>query len=369
MSTNEETIQRRYQAIIDQEDDCTLGISKLEGLVELTGVEPSDELLKRVYLTALEEPLSEVDGANLVKFSKRHNISGLISEEDVQDIYGRFLEEGSIHCVEDVAKISGIVPEFDEEQVQRAYVKSFQQGFYTGHILSFQRFSGIEPRIPEHLIQVRYSEYFSKGFSQRYPLSVLRELKELTGVVPVFDPVEVQDRFRTLLEARRFGEAIELKGILDVEFPTEVISDLYSSMVENGLFGLVYDLERATGISPNRRLMEDKYRTLLNEGDFGVARSLKSDFGVNLKLNDAEVQKLYSGFPKNLNFYGTRADLYNVKELAELTGISPNDDNVQRWYVSLIENGDFEVVSELQKLTGIEPSEEVLRSLEDHLRS
>ena len=362
MVSNEKAIQRKYGAIIDQEDDCASGISKLEGLIELTGIEPSDELLKGTYLTALEKFLTVVERADLSRFSKRHNISRLISEGEIQDIYGRFLEEGSIHRVEDIVEITGVVPEFDEEQVQRAYTKSFQQEVCAGHILRFQRFSGIKPRIPEHLVQEKYREYFSKGFSQRYPLSALRELKEVTGVVPVFDPVEVQDRFRTLLETRRFGEAIELKGILDVEFPTEVISDLYSSMVENGLFGLVYDLERATGISPDRKLMEDKYRTLLDESDFGVARSLKEDFGVNLKLDDTEVQRMYSGFSGD--FY-----LYEVKELTELTGISPNEDNVQRWYVHLIESGDFEKVSELQRLTGIKPSEEVLRSLGDYLRS
>ena len=350
--TQEGKIQRRYEAIIDQEHGCDTCIPKLEGLVQLTGIRPSDELLRKIYLTSLEERSTVVGREKLKNFSKKYGLAELVTEGEIQGIYGRFLDEGDIHYVEDAVEVSGVTPVLNEEQVRSAYIKAFQKGVCASIISSFQRLSGVKPKIPEHLVQEKYAEYFSR----EYPMSLLKEIKEVTGVVPVLDPIKVKERFRTLLEREDMRSASELKNVLDVDFPEDVISDLYVSMVENGRFGSLDRLMNATRITPKWELLENKYRAFLDEHDFAGARMLKKNFGVCLKLNESEVQAIYKSF-------SGAPSMYEIKDVIELTGVSPEEDIVQRWYVSLIGGGSFDRLNEFRDFTGIKPSEETLGSL------
>ena len=83
---------------------------------------------------------------------------------------------------------------------------------------------------------------------------------------------------------------------------------------------------------------------------------LKRDFGVCLNLDDSEVQAIYKSF-------SGPPSMYEIKDVIELTRVSPEEDIVQGWYASLIGSGSFDRLSELRDLTGIKPSEETLGSL------
>jgi len=359
MEYNEEKIQEKYEFLLSKIGHGQSAIEKTEALIELTGIKPSKEILKRNYIKSLEGCLSEYEKDDLKEFADKYQILSSVSEDEIQKIYLCHLKEGTLWGIEGVAKITGIQPRLEEKVVQKAYLKVFQGSNGVQNVSIFKGFSKIKPKIPKEKIQEKYLELI---LGNCFYLDELKSLKKLTQIKPEISNEIIQNKYKTHLERMEWNKARDLKEFLNVEFSENIVSNLYSSLIKEGKYGSMSRFMMATGISPSEKLIQNKYLSLIDNGkeNLSEAITLKREFKVNPNIDDAKVQEIYSGFSED--FY-----LMRVNDLKTLTGISPNNANVQKWYQLLIEKDNFDDVSRLQQLTGIEPSEETYKSLENRL--
>lgn len=358
MEYNKEKIQEKYESLLSKIGLGQSAIKKTEALIGLTGIQPSKEVLKRTYIKSLERCLSECTKDELKEFADKYQILSSVSKDEIQKIYLGHLKEGTLWGIEGVAKITGIQPILEENTVQEAYLKVFQDYNGVQNVSIFKRFSKIEPKIPKEKIQEKYLELI---LGDDFYLEEFEILKKLTQVEPEISEEVIQNKYKTTLEEEYWTGALDLKEFLNVEFSKDIVSTLYSHWIQEGKYGSMHKLKKTTGISPNEELIQNKYLSLIdNKKDLLGAIILKREFEVVPNINNVKIQEIYSNFSGR--FY-----LQDVEKLKGLTGISPNNANVQKGYQILIKMDNFDDINKLQQLTGIEPSKETYKLLGDCL--
>lgn len=349
-------VQEKYAGFFDHTNNYTHSISRMRKLSEFTGVEPSREMLNQIYLSSLEGILSEVDKKALYKLAVEYNLE--LSEQKVQEMYLRNLEEGRFWGVQAIAEFTGIKPDLEEGVVQESYVKAFEENTYFGHFSDFERFSGIKPEISEELVQEKYLSYLEGTFFSKHRFE---ELREFSGIEPKIPESEIQKKFNHLLEIRDFTNVRELINILGVKPDEEIVKGKLRELIETGMYDGVQLLRESTGVFPDEEgLIQDKYLKLVKDDMHHAIWEIQRATGIKFRISDEDAQRRYLELC-NLGY------IHAVEGLNELIGIQPNNEAAQALYCQLIEGDNFDSFEDVEEITGIKPSEEVYANLRDHL--
>src|SRR3989344_3999334 len=172
--------QNHYLTLVRNEKSPTRGISKLEKLVQISGVEPSKEVIRQTFLQYIQGLSIVSDTEVLSRFFQKYSVSQVVSEDEIHAMYDRLFDEKDYFDIERIVKVTGVKPKFDEARVQEAYVNTLEKDVCSVFVKYIEKISGVKPAIPEELVQARYRELLKEG--KEHDLFLCRELHEATGI-------------------------------------------------------------------------------------------------------------------------------------------------------------------------------------------
>lgn len=113
----EQKVQERYASYFLKANNIISNFSEVESLRELTGIEPSQEVLYMGFLEGLKEIYSEIDANKMKKVGTNLDIK----EEDIEKIYSELITKGDYSKIGRIKEVTGIEPKFEEDVVQEYY--------------------------------------------------------------------------------------------------------------------------------------------------------------------------------------------------------------------------------------------------------
>lgn len=351
-------VQSRYLALVREEESCSKGIPTLEKLVQISGVEPSKEVIRETFLRYIEHVDTETERETLAQFFQQHQVSRLVSTEELQAICDRLFNEKEYFDVRDIMEVTGMKPTFREEWVQQAYADALKEDVFRGRIACIREISGIKPLIQEKAVQAKYRQIARD--KERDYLLYWKDLHEVTGIVPNLSNQFTQNLLAKHLREEDYPRARELHNLSSVPYPPSVVSELYVSMLEKGHYGSMKRLEFLTNVVPTEQVLWKHFVSLVGQGNYRQANRFKKDFGVQRRLTTEQTHQMYQHFPKN--FY-----IGDVKDIIELGSDAPSKERIEQWYFYLFERGDIKEFDKLEKITGIVPSKAVLKKIKEAL--
>jgi len=319
---SEEIVQKKYEEIIKTRFPMRIGLLK-----KITGIKP--ELEEDVVQQKYRELLVN-DSVKIYKFEWLLETTGIkprLDREEVQEIYSNLDPVFLLR----LNKTLEIKPNLKKEVLQEKYDQSL---FHQKNLKSLVELTGIKPEFKEETLERAYLDCLNKvdaSLSLEEALKVVETLKEL-GV----DHKMSQDMAKKFYEAEAIenggiimSRAFRLSKLTGIDVPEETIQKAYWNMVRE----------------------DSCYRYSKKGAKEERVNELEELSGVEIKLSDEQIQKVYSDILTSSQTNYTRKE--KIMEMENITGVNISQETLRKKYLSILDNTD----SKLQELYALKDIE------------
>lgn len=265
----------------------------------------------------------------------------------VQNKYENLIKMGEVRQLEELYNLTGISPEFSEEAVQEGYAACVKD------VMKFRNISWIKDKtnidISENLIQNIYEIFLKEDRFHN-----LEELIRVTGAHP--KESLIQEFYKKYIDEEKEDALSNLQKITEIPFSEDMIQDRYSDYVKKGRLYSLENLEETTKIKPSlsQEAVQEGYDKFTRWGAMDQIEKLQKRTGVKPSFSEEAVQEGYAylierGFEEIKN-------KINIRELKEVTGISPSEDMVQKFYSDYFANRKIEEIIAIERETRVKPN-------------
>ncbi|MHA1753922.1 MAG: hypothetical protein ACTSYR_00155 [Candidatus Odinarchaeia archaeon] len=289
------------------------------------------------------------------------------TEELIQESYIKYLGKGWINEFKELEEITRIKP---DKEIRKAYMELVQGKYMNylrkGWINEFKKLKeAVDLEVDEEIVDEVGIKYLDEGW-----INKLKELMAIIRIKPVVHEETIQRIGMKYLGKGWINEFKELEEITRIKPTNETIQKIYVKYLEsashsNWWFKKFQELIETTMIEPNEEIrrmyneaVQERYMKLLM-GQVHELEELKRITGIEPIIK----KEVMPGLQEKLKKLVKEGMTSTAGELISITGIKaliPEED-IQRIYKSLLQEGKVWFFSKLIKATNIKPSEEVVR--------
>ena len=335
---------------------------KLKSLLEFSKINPSSEIIKEGYISALKKYSSPRDEGKIDEFFNELGLDiPTLSNGEIQNLYYEMFKEDFFYeptiKMNSLYRRTGISPDLPENEVQDFYANRLSGRYaFVNELIVMKNLTGISPKsLDENKLKLTFLEEASKGHSS---YKYIKSLKELVGskYVPSVDLIQ-KKHLELLLEGKDFNgdakiyDSKILRECFGVFPSKEVLSKVFSHFVEKKDYEFIERLNESFDFSLDE-IMRKGYLKMVQNTDWGYLETFKEVTGISPNFDNEFVQEKYSSLIEDGNFDG-------LGEFISFTEKPISEEVVQKGYRLFARERKLEEISDLKNISNVEPDKEV----------